>query len=90
VATKTREKMRAREAVVVVVGARPIKYQRRIVRDRHTNKLAEIDIHELEPEDPGDEGIGYAFKKDEEVWSDHPAVLDAPGCFLPVDEPRSD
>jgi hypothetical protein len=89
-ATKTREKMRAKVACVVVVGARPIEYQKRIVRDRHTGKLVEIDMHELPPVDPGDEGIGYGFKADEEVWSDHPAVLDAPGCFLPVDEPRSD
>jgi hypothetical protein len=89
-ATKTRQKMRAREAVVVTVGARPIQYERRIVRDRHTGKLVEIDVHELPPVDPGDEGIGYAFKQGEEVWSDHPAVLDAPGCFVPVDEPRSD
>jgi hypothetical protein len=82
--------MRAREAVVVTAGARPIVYEKRIVRDRRTNKLVEIDVHELPPVDEGSEGIGYAFKKDEEVWSDHPAVLDAPGCFLPVDEPRSD
>ena len=27
--------------------APPIEYQRRIVRDRHTGKLAEIDLHEL-------------------------------------------
>jgi hypothetical protein len=90
VATKTREKMRAREAVVVVVGARPIEYQKRIVRDRHTHKLVEIDLHEAPPVDEGGEGISYVFKRDEEVWSDHPAVLDAPGCFLPADEPRSD
>lgn len=89
-ATKTREKMRAREAVVVVVGARPIKYQRKIVRDNRTGKLAEIDIHEAPPEDPGSDGITYVFRQDEEVWSDHPAVLDAPGCFLALDEPRSD
>jgi hypothetical protein len=89
-ATKTREKLRAREAMVVTVGASLIVYEKRIVRDRHTGKLAEIDVHELPPVDPGSEGIPYAFKKDEEVWSDHPAVVDAPGCFLPVDEPRSD
>jgi hypothetical protein len=87
---KERVKMRAREAVVVTVGARPITWEKRIVRDRHTNKLVEIDMHELPPVDEGAEGIAYAFKRDEEVWSDHPAVLDAPGCFLPVDEPRSD
>jgi hypothetical protein len=91
-ATKTQErrKMRARKAVVVTVGARPIVWEKRIVRDRHTGKLVEIDMHELPPVDPGDEGIGYVFKADEEAWSDHPAVLDAPGCFIPVDEPRSD
>jgi hypothetical protein len=89
-ATKTREKMRAREAVVVVVGARPIEWKKKIVRDRHTGKLVEIDLHEADPLDEGSEGISYVFKQDEEVWSDHPAVLDAPGCFLPVDEPRSD
>jgi hypothetical protein len=80
-ATKTGDKVQAREACVIVVGARPIEYQRRIVRDRHTCKLAEIDMHELPPVDPGSEGIGYAFKAGEEAWADHPAVKDAPGLF---------
>jgi hypothetical protein len=90
-ATKTSEKkVQAKLACVITVGAKPIEYQKRIVRDRHTGKLAEIDVHELPPVDPGNEGIGYAFKQGEEVWSDHPAVLDAPGCFRPIGEPRSD
>lgn len=84
--TKAREKLEAREAVVIVVGARPVEWQRRIVRDRHTGKLAEIDMHELPPVDEGSEGISYAFRAGERVWSDHPAVLDAPGCFIPVSE----
>jgi hypothetical protein len=88
VKTKERGKVRAREACVICVGASPIIYEKRIVRDRHTGKLAEIDMHELPPVDPGSEGIPYVFKKDEEAWDDHPAVLDAPGCFVPVDEPR--
>jgi hypothetical protein len=46
----------ANEAMVVTVGARPIEWQKRIVRDRHTGKLAEIDIHELPPVDEGDLG----------------------------------
>jgi hypothetical protein len=89
-ATKTKErvKVRAREAMVVTVGARPIVWPKIIVRDRHTGKLNEIDHHEAGPIDPGDEGIGYAFKKDEETWSDHPAVVDAPGAFVPVDATR--
>jgi hypothetical protein len=87
--SKTKEdKVRAREACVVVVGARPIEYQRRIVRDRHTGKLVEIDLHEAPPVDEGSEGVGYAFAAGEEVWADHPAVKDAPGCFVPLDEPR--
>ncbi len=90
-ATKTKEvgKVKAREACVIVVGASPIVYEKRIVRNNRTGKLDEIDIHELPPVDPGNEGIGYAFKPGEEVMADHPAVLDAPGCFVPVDEPRS-
>jgi hypothetical protein len=90
VAVKTKEagKVKAREACVITVGAKPIIYEKRIVRDRHTGKLAEIDLHELPPVDPGSEGIGYAFAAGEEVWADHPAVLDAPGCFVPVNETR--
>jgi hypothetical protein len=89
-ATKTKErgKVRAREACVITVGARPIVWEKRIVRSNRTGKLAEIDMHELPPVDEGSEGIPYVFKADEEVWDDHPAVLDAPGCFVPVDEPR--
>jgi len=90
-ATKTRpEKMVAKHACVVTVGARPVIYEKRIVRSNRTGRLEEISIHELPPIDPGSEGIGYGFKQGEEVWSDHPAVVDAPGCFVPVGEPRSD
>jgi hypothetical protein len=84
--TRERERMRAREACVITVGARPIVWERRIVRNNRTGRLDEIDIHELEPVDPGDEGIAYVFARHEEVWSDHPAVLDAPGCFVAIDE----
>jgi hypothetical protein len=86
-ASKTKvRKVEARENCVVTVGAVPIEYQRRIVRDRHTGKLAEIDIHELPPVNPGSEGTGYAFAKHEQVHADHPAVKDAPGCFVEIDE----
>jgi hypothetical protein len=83
--TKTK-KVQAREACVVTVGARPVVYEKRIVRDRHSGKLAEIDIHELPPVDPGSEGTSYVYKKGEEEWSDAPAVLDSPSSFVPVDE----
>lgn len=38
-------RVRAKQAVVVTVGARPPVWQKRIVRDRHTGKLVEIDMN---------------------------------------------
>jgi hypothetical protein len=84
--TKQPKMMVAREAVVIVVGASPIEYQRRIVRDRHTGKLAEIDIHELPPVREAEPGRSYAFRRGEEVPADHEAVLDAPGHFREAPE----
>jgi len=68
---------------VVVVGAKPPVYEKRIVRDRHTGKLAEIEMNpELPPIDEGSPGTSYVFKQGEVVWSDHEAVIDAPQCFV--------
>ncbi len=85
-AQKKDTKVAAIDAIVVTVGARPIEYQKRIVRDRHTGRLVEIDHHELPPLDPGDEGIPYAFKAGEKVRSDHPAVEACPGAFREIVE----
>jgi hypothetical protein len=87
--TKAPEQLQAKEAIVVVVGARPIEYQRRIVRDRRSGKLVEMDIHELPPVDEGDEGMPYAFSRGEKVWADHPAVAACPGAFVPIDDRRA-
>ena len=78
--------MIAKEACVIVVGARPIIYRKHIVRDRHTGKLAEIDIHDEPYADPGDEGTSYVFRKGEAAEADHPAVLDAPGLWREPNE----
>jgi hypothetical protein len=51
---------------------------------RHTGQLVEIDVHELPPLDEGDEGVPYAFKQGEKVFSDHPAVEACPGAFVPA------
>jgi hypothetical protein len=83
--TKTKM-MVTNEACAITVGARPIEWQKRIVRDRHTGKLAEIDVHELPPVDEGDLGRSYVFTRGEQVPADHEAVLDAPGCFRPADD----
>ena len=88
-ATKTKpSKVKAKQACVIVVGARPIEWQRRIVRSNRTGKLAEIDMHELPPVDEGSEGIPYVFRADEETWDDHPAVVGSPSSFVPVDATR--
>jgi hypothetical protein len=86
IAQKKNSKVEARDTVVVVVGARPIEYVKRIVRDRHTGKLVEIDIHEVPPVDEGDEGIPYVFKAGEKVRRDHPAVEACPGAFREIED----
>jgi hypothetical protein len=90
-ATKTREKMRAREACVVTVGARPIVYEKRIVRDRHTGRLAEIDVHELPPVDPGNRVFPTSSRRMRKsgaiiprCWTP-PAALSRPTSPVPTD-----
>lgn len=81
-------KVRAREAILIVVGARAPVYEKRIVRDRHSGKLCEVDLNpERPPLDEGDPGMHYVFAKDEEVEADHPAVLATPSAFVQV-EPK--
>ena len=85
--TAKRQMVRAREAVVVTVGARAPVYEKRIVRDRRTGKLVEVEMNpELPPIDPGSEGIPYVFRRDETVDADHPAVIASPGSFVPVED----
>jgi hypothetical protein len=80
--------MQAREAVVITVGARAPTYEKAIVRDRHTGQLHEVELNpERPPIDPGDEGRWYVFKKGERVLSDHEAVLESPGSFVPYVAP---
>ena len=80
-------KVRAKQAMVVTVGARPPEWQKRIVRDRHSGKLVEIDMNpELPPIDEGDLGAATSSPRARK-W---PAItrrsLDAPGAFEPVDD----
>jgi hypothetical protein len=79
-------KVECRETIGISVGARPIEYERRIVRNNRSGRLEEIDIHELPPVDPGDEGTFYVFTKGEQVLADHPAVAANPGAFVAVDD----
>ena len=75
----------AREAIVVVVGARPIEYAKIQVRHNRTGDLVTID-NQNNIVDPGDEGMPYAFKENQKVSKNHPAVKECPGAFIPIDE----
>ena len=84
-ATKTVGMVKARQAVVVVVGARPPVHETRLVRDRHTRKLVRVPMNpELPPIDEGSEGVTFVFAKGDEVEADHEAVLACPSAFVPV------
>jgi hypothetical protein len=78
--------MVAREAVVVVVGARPIEYEKIMVRrNKAPHDMVEIDNHN-NIIDEGDEGVPYAFRAYQRVHKSHPAVKACPGAFMPADE----
>ena len=79
-------RVRAKEAIVIVIGARPVEWHKIIVRDRHTGRLAEIDHHERGPKVPEEVGTPYVFARHEEVYDDHPAVRAKPHAFVSVDE----
>jgi hypothetical protein len=86
--TTTKPKMMiTNEACVITVGARAPVYEKAIVRDRRTGKLAEVDLNpERPPVDEGDPGRFYVFRRGEEVPADHEAVLAAPECFREADD----
>ena len=80
----------ATEAIVIVVGARPVKYQRREVRDKRTGNMVEIDMTDpgWEPEDQGDDGIPYVFRVGQRIHTGHPAYESAKekNSFIPLEE----
>lgn len=80
----------AREAIVIVVDARPPEFRKMTVRDRRTNELVEIDDTESDPVDPGDPGVPYVFKAFQKTRKNHPAVKANPGAFLSEDEVEED
>lgn len=88
-ATRTESRNRnvvvAREAIVINVGARPIKYGQIEVVHNKTGETRTID-NQNDIVDGGDEGIPYAFKTGQRVHKDHVAVKDNPGAFVSLDE----
>jgi hypothetical protein len=75
----------AREAVVVIVGARAAVPRTVVARDNRTGRLAEVPVPPPEAPwlDEGDDGMSYVFRRGERVLADHPAVLESPGSFVP-------
>ena len=49
-------KVKAKQAAVVTAGARPPMFEKRIVRDRHSGKLMEIDMNPEAPHRRGRPG----------------------------------
>jgi hypothetical protein len=80
----------ATEAIVIVVGARPIKYQRRNVVDRRTGDRVEIDMTDpgWPPEDEGSDGVPYVFRVGQRISPGHPAYESAKlkPVFVPLEE----
>lgn len=74
----------AKEAVVIVVGARPATYERITVVSRRTGERVEMDSDRID--DPGDEGVQYGFKPYQRVARTHPAVLQSPHHFMDIEE----
>lgn len=78
--------MVAKDTICITVGARPIQYKRATVWDRRRSEPVEIDIHEAEPIDPGDDGISYTFRAGQKVPRSHDAVKACPDAFLPLED----
>jgi hypothetical protein len=80
----------ATEAIVIVVGARPIKYQRRKVLNKRSGEYVEIDMTDpgWEPEDPGDDGVPYVFRVGQRIHPGHPAYesAKAKAVFIPLED----
>lgn len=81
---RTKGMVEAREAVVVIVGAKAAVYDQIEVIHNKTGQKVRMDKDH--PREEAVEGIPYAFKPGEKVRRDHPAVQTSPGSFREVDE----
>lgn len=74
----------AREAVVVIVGAKPPIYDQVTVIHNRTGEP--VTMNKDRPRVEAVEGIPYAFKAYQRVPASHPAVKESPGSFMQIDE----
>lgn len=75
----------AKDAIVIVVGAKAPVYGTVKTQNRHTGEWVEIPNQNVVV-DPGASGVSYAFKPMQKVSAGHPAVKDCPSAFMPIDE----
>jgi len=75
----------AREAIVVVVGARAPEYGKVTITHNKTGERITID-NQMDVVDEGDPGVPYAFKPFQKVSANHPAVKACPGGFMPLED----
>lgn len=87
---KFRGFVRAKEPIVVNVGGRPPEWRTATVRNKRTDRMEEVVLNDVDPIDEGDPGVPYAFKANERVRSDHPAVVACPGAFAPIEDELDD
>lgn len=74
----------AKEAIVVVVGARAPVYEQVTVRHNKTGEM--VKMNKDYPSDEGDAGVPFAFKAGEKVSRSHDAVKACPGAFVDEDD----
>jgi hypothetical protein len=75
----------AKDAAVIVVGARPPQYGTVTVIDNKTGNPVEIPNQQIVV-DEGDEGTTYVFRQGQRVHRSHPAVADCPGQFVSAED----
>ena len=75
----------AKETVVVVVGAEPVEYGKITVTHNKTGERVTIDNQNDIVKEAVD-GVQYAFKAFQKVNPNHPAVIDSPSSFMPLEE----
>jgi len=80
----------AREAIVINVGGEPPVYHEGEVVNKRTGNKEVVPFTEVEPKDPGDLGVPYAFKEGQKVRENHPAVKANPSAFLSLEDAEAE
>jgi hypothetical protein len=75
---------------VINVDGVPAEYGNITVRNKRTNDLVTIPDTDAKPLVEENPGIPYAFKANEKVSKNHPAVKASPGSFISLEEAEDD